>query len=158
MMSEPPTRRRRNRFVVPAVGTFALIAICLGGWVWWTVRERERLRVEAHRGLEGVWVDDSGQDVSYQFREDGEFLIRQKLPGTLAPFSGDPGVEYRPWGKWSRSGQSVSVQTVRNWGFDLALGEDGLLRGEYVLDQWSGQGEHSRTETPVVLKRTPGGP
>jgi hypothetical protein len=38
------------------------------------------------------------------------------------------------------------------------LGEDGVLRGEYILDQWSGQGEHSRTRTPVVLKRAPGGP
>jgi hypothetical protein len=114
--------------------------------------------MEAHRGLEGIWTDDSGQDVSYQFREDGEFLIRQKLPGSLAPFSGDPGVEYRPWGMWSRNGQSIIVQTVRNWGFDLVLGEDGLLRGEYVLDRWSGQGEHSRTKTPVVLKRNPGAP
>jgi hypothetical protein len=52
--------------------------------------------MEAHRGLEGVWVDDSGRDASYQFREGGEFLIRQKLLGTLAPFSDDPGVEYRP--------------------------------------------------------------
>jgi len=158
MSEQPNPGRQWNRFVVFTVGALILTALCLGGWVWRTVHERERLRMEAHRGLEGIWTDDSGQDVSYQFREDGEFLIRQKLPGSLAPFSGDPGVEYRPWGKWSRNGQSIIVQTVRNWNFDLVLGEDGLLRGEYVLDQWSGQGEHSRTKTPVVLKRNAGAP
>ena len=158
MSEQPKPRPRWNRFLVFAVGTLALAAVCLGGWAWRNVHERERLRMKAHRGLEGVWTDDSGQDVSYQFREDGEFLIRQKLPSTLAPFSGDPGVEHRPWGKWTRNGQSISVQTVRNWGFDLILGEDGLLRGEYVLDQWSGQGEHSQAKTPVVLKRQPGTP
>src|SRR5262245_26098012 len=158
MSEQPETRRRRNRFIVPAAGILALIAVCVGVWIWWNVRVRERLQAEAHHGLAGVWVDDSGQDVSYQFREGGEFLIRQKLPGNLAPFSGDPGVEHRPWGKWSRDGPSITVQTVRNWGFDLVLGEDGLLRGEYVLDQWSGQGEHSRPKAPVVLKRKPGAP
>jgi hypothetical protein len=40
--------------------------------------------MEAHRGLDGISTDDSGHDVSHQFREDGEFLIRQKLPGSLA--------------------------------------------------------------------------
>src|SRR5262249_15123957 len=151
MSEQIRARRRGRRLVVFALGAFALTALCLGGWVFWDVRERERARTEAHRGLEGVWVDDRGQDVSYQVRADGEFLVRQKLPASVAPFSGDPGVEHRPWGKWSRNGQSVSVQTERNWGFELVLGEDGRLRGEYVLDQWSGQGEHSRTKTPVVL-------
>jgi hypothetical protein len=158
MNEQPNPRRRGNRFVVVAVGVLALVVLGLFGWVWWTVRERELLRMEAHRGLEGVWVDDSGQDVSYRFREDGEFLIRQKLPGTLAPFTGDPGVEFRPRGKWSRNGQSITVQTDRNWGFELILGEDGLLRGVYVFDHWSAQGEHSQTKTPVVLKQKPAVP
>src|SRR5262249_17486340 len=151
-------RRRVDRLVVFVVVGLALTALCLGGWVWWNARERDRLRLGAYRGLGGVWIDGSGRDVSYQFREDGEFLVRQKLPSNLAPFSGDPGVEHRPWGKWSRNGQSISVQSVRNWGFELVLGEDGLLRGEYIVDQWSGQGEHSRTKTPVVLRRKPGAP
>jgi hypothetical protein len=158
MNEHPKPRRRWNRFVVFAVGIVALTALGVGVWGWRHVQERERLRTAAYRGLEGVWVDDSGQDISYQFREDGEFLVRQKLPSNLAPFSGDPGVEHRPWGTWSRDGQSVSVQTIRHWGFELVLGDDGLLRGEYSLDQWSGQGEHSRTKTPVVLKRRPPGP
>jgi hypothetical protein len=156
MATQPPTSREPggNKRVLVVMGIVGLcvVAALVGGWTY--------LRFSGHNvaGLEGVWIDDSGQDVSYQFREDGEFLIRQKLPGNLAPFSGDPGVEHRPWGKWSRNGQSISVQTVRNWGFDLVLGEDGLLRGERVVDQWSGQGEHSRTKTPLVLKRKPGTP
>jgi hypothetical protein len=167
MIEQLKPRHRWKWFMVLAVGALALGALGLGGWVWWTAHERERVRaaeerervrMEALRGLEGVWVDDSGQDVSYQFREDGEFLIRQKLPSTLAPFSGDPGVEFRPWGTWSRKGQSITVRTIRHWGFDLELREGGLLRGEYVLDQWSGEGEHSRTKTPVVLKKKPAGP
>lgn len=152
-MNEQASPRRRKRWIIFAVGILALAGLFFGSWTWWTLHHREQLRREAHHGLEGIWLDDSGQDVSYQFRDDGEFLIRQKLPGNLAPFTGDPGVEHRPWGTWSREGQSVTVHTVRHWGFDLTLGEDGLLRGERVVDQWSGQGEHSRTKGPVVLKR-----
>lgn len=151
--------RRGRRVVIFAVGSLALVALCFwAGWAWRTLQEREQLRVEAHRGLEGVWIDDTGQDVSYRFGEEGEFLIRQKIPGNLAPFTGDPGIEYRPWGTWSRNGESVSVRTERHWGFELAFDKDGLLRGEYVIDQWSGQGEHSQKRTPVVLKRKPATP
>ncbi len=158
MNEQPKTQRRVYRFVVFAVGALALTALCLGGWLWWNVHEGERLRTEAHLGLEGVWTDDSGQDVSYQFRKDGEFLVRQKLPSNLAPFSGDPGIEHRPSGTWIRIGQSISVEYVPNQGFELVLGDDGQLRGEYLLDSWSGQGEHSRSKRPVVLRRTPATP
>lgn len=155
MNEQPRPQSPVPRYVMIAIAIFVLVAIGLGGWFWWSLQEQDRLRREAHRGLEGTWIDDTGEDVSYQFREDGEFLVRRKLPGTLAPFSGDPGIDHRPWGKWTRDGQKVSVQTKPNWGFDLILGEDGQLRGEYFLDSWSGQREHSRSTKPVVLKRKP---
>jgi hypothetical protein len=78
MMSEQrKPRGRRDRALRVAVGTLALVALCLGARAGWAAHERARLRTEAHRGLEGTWADDSGQDVSYQFREDGKFLVRQ---------------------------------------------------------------------------------
>ena len=144
-------RRRRNRFVMIAVGVFVLAVICVGGWIWMNIEARSA----AHRGLVGTWVDDTGHDVSYQFRRDGVFMIRQKLPGTLAPFSGDPGIEHRRTGTWTRKGPSIYVQTDRNWGFELTIGEDGVLRGERFDDIYSAMGGHSQSRTPVILTRKP---
>lgn len=153
MNEKPSIPRRKFTYAAIAAALFLFGAMSLGFWISWNFYERIRIQTETQQGLEGEWRDDSGQDVSYRFRKDGEFLIRQKLPSNLAPFSGDSGVEYRTWGKWSRSKQAISVKTPRNWGFELTLGEDGVLRGERVTDQWSGQGEHSRSKSKVVLTR-----
>src|SRR3954462_7634037 len=153
MSGQPEPRGRRDRARWVAGGALALAAVGLGGGRWWAGHEVARARAEAHAGLEGVWVDDSGGDVSYQFREDGTFLVRETLPGDPDP--GDPGAGYRPRGRWTRDGQSVSVRTAGDWGFDLVLGEDGVLHGAHVLDEWAGPGEHLQARTPVVLTRKP---
>ncbi|MFO0881088.1 MAG: hypothetical protein U0840_27510 [Gemmataceae bacterium] len=156
MSEQSRSPQGQNRILFLSIGGVVIVVVCVAVWLGWTIHQREQARKEALRGLEGIWVDETNPEASYQFRIDGEFLIRQKLPANLAPFSGDPGIEFRPWGKWWRNGQIITVQSVRNWGYDLVLGEDGLLRGERVVDQWSGQGEHSRTRVPVVLKKKEG--
>lgn len=153
-MNEPNhVQKRVGKYQKFGVGLLLLAVIGLSGVMWWKFHEKERHRAEAHQGLEGTWIDDTGRDVSYQFRHDGAFLVREKTPGNLAPFTGDPGIDHHPQGKWRREGNKLFVETDPHWGFELTIEDDGFLRGEYFLDMWSGQGEHSRNTRPTILRR-----
>jgi hypothetical protein len=144
--SKSKPRRRLVTFI--ALGIVLAILGTIGYGIFWY-----QTRVAAHQGLEGTWVDNSGQDVSYQFDRFGTFRIRQRLPGTMAPFTGDPGIDHKPRGTWTRSGNRVTIKAEPNFGFELTLDEDGVMRGKTVFDHWTPQGQHFQSESPIEFSK-----